>query len=120
MTHRGSCHCGRVAFEVDGDVEQVIECNCSHCDRKGFLLWFVPRSNFRLTSGVDDLRAYTFNKHVIQHQFCTTCGTQAFAFGKDRNGNIRTRVAYSYRARGVRAPGGGKPAGRPASAKDAA
>ncbi|HEY8518092.1 MAG TPA: GFA family protein [Candidatus Binatia bacterium] len=87
MTHRGSCHCGRVAFEVDGDVEQVIECNCSHCDRKGFLLWFVPRSNFRLTSGVDDLRAYTFNKHVIQHQFCTTCGTQAFAFGKDRNGN---------------------------------
>ncbi|XVQ11197.1 plasmid replication, integration and excision activator [Spirillospora sp. CA-255316] len=41
--------------------------------------------------------------------------------GKDRNGNIRTRVAYSFRARAVRAPGGGKGAGRPAaSAKDAA
>lgn len=40
--------------------------------------------------------------------------------GKDRQGNIRTRVAYSFRARGVRPAGGpGKPGSRPAS-KDAA
>jgi len=39
--------------------------------------------------------------------------------GRDRNGNVRTRVAYSFRARGVRAPGG-KGAGRAASAKEAA
>ncbi|HET6587333.1 MAG TPA: GFA family protein, partial [Oleiagrimonas sp.] len=43
MSHQGSCHCGRVAFEVEGDPEQLIECNCSHCSRKGYLLWFVPR-----------------------------------------------------------------------------
>lgn len=86
MTHRGSCHCGRVAFEVEGDVQRVIECNCSHCDRKGFLLWFVPRASLRLSSGADALRTYTFNKHAIQHQFCTSCGTQPFAYGKDRSG----------------------------------
>lgn len=33
MTHRGSCHCGKVRFTVEGDLEQVIECNCSHCVR---------------------------------------------------------------------------------------
>lgn len=24
---------------------------------------------------------YLFNKHVIRHQFCPTCGVEAFAFG---------------------------------------
>ncbi|WP_461600000.1 GFA family protein [Achromobacter marplatensis] len=41
---QGSCHCGQIEFEVDGDVSQVLECNCSHCSRKGYLLWFVPRA----------------------------------------------------------------------------
>jgi hypothetical protein len=32
MIHNGSCNCGRIAFEVEGDVPQVMECNCSYCD----------------------------------------------------------------------------------------
>jgi hypothetical protein len=31
--HKGSCHCGKVAYEVETDLEQVIECNCSICRR---------------------------------------------------------------------------------------
>ena len=42
MSHHGSCHCGRIAFDVEGEFEAVVECNCSHCSRKGYLLWFVP------------------------------------------------------------------------------
>jgi hypothetical protein len=34
MTHKGSCHCGRIAFEVEGDVNQG---NCSHCSRVRYL-----------------------------------------------------------------------------------
>jgi hypothetical protein len=86
MTHKGSCHCGRVAFEAAGDIGQLLECNCSHCSRKGFLLWFVPQKHFRLTTPDAKLTAYTFNKHVIKHQFCPTCGCQPFAYGKDQKG----------------------------------
>jgi hypothetical protein len=50
-TYKGSCHCGRVAFEVEGELEQVMACNCSICSRKGSLLWFVPRERLRLVSG---------------------------------------------------------------------
>src|ERR1700675_3566642 len=25
--YKGSCHCGGVAFDVDGEVQQVVECN---------------------------------------------------------------------------------------------
>lgn len=82
----GSCHCGAVQFSVQGSVEKVIECNCSHCSRKGFLLWFVPRQALTISSGTEQLTTYTFNKHVIQHQFCSVCGCQAFGQGRGPDG----------------------------------
>ena len=42
MIHRGSCHCGRIAFEVEGELTAAVACNCSICSRKGALLWAVP------------------------------------------------------------------------------
>ncbi|MET0985373.1 MAG: GFA family protein [Steroidobacteraceae bacterium] len=92
MTHQGSCHCGRVAFEVDGDIAEVNECNCSHCSRKGYLLWFAPRERLRLKTSASDLATYTFNKHVIQHHFCPTCGCAPFASGTDPKGNAIAAV----------------------------
>jgi len=82
----GSCHCGAVKFTAQGEVDQAIECNCSHCSRKGLLLWFIPREQFVVASGADKLTTYTFNKHVIQHQFCSVCGCQAFGLGSKPDG----------------------------------
>ena len=82
----GSCHCGAVAFEVDGVPEQAMECNCSHCQRKGFLLWFVPRAALRITAGEAAMTTYTFNRHVIRHRFCATCGVQPFGLGTGPDG----------------------------------
>ena len=88
MSHKGSCHCGKVSYEVEGDFDQVMECNCSHCTAKGLLLWFVPRQQLKLTSPESGLKTYTFNKQIIKHQFCPDCGTQPFAYGVDpKSGN---------------------------------
>lgn len=81
MSYQGSCHCGQVRFEVQGQFDTAVECNCSHCSRKGYLLWFVPRADFTLESPPDSLGTYTFNKHVIRHHFCPTCGCAPFGFG---------------------------------------
>ncbi|WP_147376795.1 GFA family protein [Noviherbaspirillum saxi] len=86
MTYHGSCHCGQIAFEVEGEPGQVIECNCSHCVRKGFLLWFVPRASLTLSKPDSPMSTYQFNKHVIEHRFCPNCGCQPFGFGKDPSG----------------------------------
>lgn len=86
MSYEGSCHCGRISFEVEGEPDQVIDCNCSHCSRKGYLLWFVPRQTLRLLTPEDELATYTFNKHVINHHFCSTCGCAPFGFGQDQSG----------------------------------
>ena len=73
-THTGSCHCGRIKFEVDGEIDSALSCNCSICQRKGSLLWFVPRASLRLATPESEIASYTFNKHVIQHRFCANCG----------------------------------------------
>jgi hypothetical protein len=81
MRYTGSCHCGQNTFEAEGSLEQVIECNCSHCSMKGFLLFFVPREKFKLKTPEDGLAVYTFNKHVIDHYFCKRCGVAPFGLG---------------------------------------
>ena len=63
MKYKGSCHCGSVAFEVEGEIESAMACNCSMCQRKGSLLWFVPRDALTLLTPEDASRVYEFNKH---------------------------------------------------------
>ena len=84
--YTGSCHCGRVRFEVEGDCTEVIECNCSHCSRKGYLLWFVARSALKVKSPDEAMATYKFNKHVINHHFCPSCGCAPFGYGVGPNG----------------------------------
>nr|WP_294864248.1 GFA family protein [uncultured Pseudogulbenkiania sp.] len=92
MIYHGSCHCGRIAFDVEGDLGQVMSCNCSICRRKGALMWFVPRQQLRLLTPEADMSTYTFNKHVIQHHFCPICGMHPFGEGRDPAGNAMAAV----------------------------
>ena len=84
--YTGGCHCGKVRYEAEADLGMVIECNCSHCSAKGLILAFVPAEAFRITAGEDELNEYRFNKHVISHLFCRTCGVQAFGRGQRPDG----------------------------------
>ena len=54
LTHRGGCHCGAVAFEVEAPARLTVsECNCSICRMTGYLHLIVPRARFRLLSGAE-------------------------------------------------------------------
>ena len=89
---KGSCHCGAITLEVDGAPEQVMECNCSHCSRKGYLLWFVPRESAHVHAADGQVGVYHFNKHVIAHHFCKQCGCAPFALGTAPDGTAMTAV----------------------------
>ena len=86
MKYKGSCHCGKLSFDVEGEMKGALACNCSICQRRGSLLWFVPREDLRLLSPEDAVGTYTFNKHVIKHRFCPSCGIHAYGEAVDRNG----------------------------------
>jgi len=79
VTHRGGCHCGAVAFEVDAPARVTVsECNCSMCRMTGFLHLIVPRTRFRLLRGAEALSEYRFNTGTAQHLFCAHCGVKSF------------------------------------------
>jgi len=79
VTHKGSCHCGVIAIEVDAPADlEAYECNCSMCQRTGFLHLIVPASRFRLLQGQEALANYTFGTGVAQHYFCPHCGTRPY------------------------------------------
>ena len=92
MLYQGSCHCGAVAFEVEGEIDGALACNCSMCRRRGSLLWFVARDQLRLRTPEEAAATYTFNKHLIKHRFCATCGIHPYGEGVDPKGNAMAAI----------------------------
>lgn len=93
--HQGSCHCGRIAFEVEGDFTSGIDCNCSLCRKRGGLLAFAPAAALNLKTPREDLSTYRFNTHKIAHHFCNVCGIAPFGEGTAPDGS--TMVALNLR-----------------------
>jgi hypothetical protein len=85
--HDGGCHCGAVRYTVEIDpMADSIACNCSMCGRSGAYLQFVTTDKFNLHKGSDNLTDYQFNKNIVHHLFCKTCGVKSFARGRGRDG----------------------------------
>jgi hypothetical protein len=91
-TYTGSCHCGNVAFEVEGTIDGALACNCSICARRASLLWFVPLGKLQLKTAEADAGTYLFNKHAIKHRFCPNCGIHVYGEAKDPKGNAVAAV----------------------------
>ena len=86
QAYSGGCHCGTVRYETTTDPSEAIACNCSICAKHGLWLTFVPPQHFKLLQGLDALVDHQFNKHIIHHVFCRTCGVESFARGKAKDG----------------------------------
>lgn len=75
----GGCHCGAVAWQALLPDEIIgHQCNCSMCEKVGFIHVIAPRSKFKLLTGERDLTEYRFNTGVAKHYFCSRCGVKSF------------------------------------------
>ena len=79
IKHQGGCHCGAVKFNVLAPSKlEIVDCNCSICEKTGFLHLIVTKDCFELISGEDNLTNYSFNTKTAKHLFCKTCGIKSF------------------------------------------
>lgn len=77
--HAGGCHCGRVRMEARAPANlELLECNCSMCERSSYLHLIVSAAQFRLIAGADDLVEYRFGSGTASHLFCRHCGVKSF------------------------------------------
>jgi hypothetical protein len=79
IKYQGSCHCGRVSFELETRLDYVMECNCSLCRRIGALWHGASEPNLRITSGESELVLYQFNTKTAKHYSCKHCGVHPFS-----------------------------------------
>ena len=87
MEYTGGCHCGEVRYKVSIEIKEVMQCNCSICSKRGYLLAFTGEKDFTLTSGEKTLTDYQFGKKTIHHLFCSKCGVGSFSRGRMPDGS---------------------------------
>jgi len=59
---QGSCLCGGVTYEADGEIYDAHNCHCSRCRKATGAAYrsslFIPAETFRYTSGKELVRRY--------------------------------------------------------------
>ncbi len=76
----GSCLCGSVTYEIDGELERMLNCHCSRCRRRSgaphATTAFAPPDRLRWTRGADVVAHYALPeapRHATT--FCRLCGS---------------------------------------------
>lgn len=85
-TYHGSCFCGAVAFQADGDLaEGTMRCNCRFCRKMRYWEMRLPDPDgLRILRGQEALaetpRAQDDGLDM-HHMFCLRCGTRLWTQG---------------------------------------
>jgi hypothetical protein len=75
----GSCLCGAVRFEVEGEFQQFYLCHCGHCRKDTGSVHaanlFAPGATLRWITGKDQVTCFTLPSTRHSKCFCSTCGS---------------------------------------------
>lgn len=87
--HKGSCLCGAVHYEVEGELSPPDACHCSQCRKQSGHFWAstdVPRS--AVTVHGSDKVTWFQSSEKVRRGFCSICGSVLFwdPIRKDRFG----------------------------------
>lgn len=77
--HRGSCLCGVVTYEINGEIGNGYFCHCKRC-RKASGSAFASNARilpdqFRVVTGHDSLKSYYHQASGLIRKFCAECGS---------------------------------------------
>ena len=76
--YQGSCHCGRIRFTVQMNLDHVRVCDCSVCSMRGALNHRVPKDHLELETPWEELTLYQWGSKTAKDYFCPTCGILPF------------------------------------------
>lgn len=100
--HKGSCLCGRIAYQYDGEIDEISICHCSQC-QKGQGSAFVAvapvqADKFQIVRGQEYLKEFRASPNKAR-VFCGECGSPLYSARDDlpevkrlRLGTLETSV----------------------------
>jgi hypothetical protein len=90
----GSCHCGAVRWQYDGQPDGATACNCTVCRRYGVLWIYGFEGEGVRVSG--ETRSYRRGKAIDFH-FCGVCGCMSFYRALQPEPDGRHKIAVNVR-----------------------
>lgn len=75
--HLGSCLCGKVTFEVNGNFERFFLCHCEYCRKDTGSAHaanlFSTTARLKWLSGESNIKTFDYSGHI--KSFCCDCGS---------------------------------------------
>ena len=92
---KGSCHCGAIQYQIDGELGPIVCCHCSQCRKSQGTAFAtnapVPAANFQLINGEALLTKYPTSEDKIR-AFCSRCGSPIFSQLISKPEIVRLRI----------------------------
>jgi len=91
---KGSCLCGLVSYQYDGDINEMAICHCSQC-RKAQGSAFATNSPLDASklifTGTEHIKEFASNADKVR-AFCSNCGSPLYSALKSLPGTKRLRL----------------------------
>ena len=79
MKYNGSCLCGEVIFEIEGEFENFFLCHCERCRKDTGSAHaanlFSSTARLKWLSGEDKVKIYNYRSEGHIKSFCFNCGS---------------------------------------------
>ena len=93
--HKGSCLCGAIRYEINGDVSEFGYCHCQSCRKASGSAHGanigVARENLALSDPNSFLKEYESSPGKYR-AFCSNCGAPIFAYLSNSSDIVRVRL----------------------------
>jgi len=81
--HKGSCLCGSIQYEIDGELSDFGYCHCASCRKASGSAYGAnigaARTDLMLTDPNDYLKEFESSPGKVR-AFCSNCGSPIFAY----------------------------------------
>jgi hypothetical protein len=77
--HRGSCLCGAVTYEINGEIGEGYFCHCKRCRKASGSAYAsnarISPDQFKVLTGLESLKSYYHQASGLTRKFCAECGS---------------------------------------------
>ena len=93
--YEGGCLCGKIRFEITGNIRNIVYCHCSQCRKAQGSAFatngIVNRKDFNILSGESALTGFESNSGQTKY-FCSHCGSPIMSKTATKPDEVRVRL----------------------------
>ena len=93
--HKGSCLCGAVKYQVQGDLGAIVLCHCSRCRKANGSAFAsnapIDSKDLVVVEGAESLKSFR-TEAGVHRMFCQSCGSPIFSWRENNPEVVRIRI----------------------------